>query len=480
MKTLNIIAASAAALLMMGAVSCEREMPEEITELVLPKCLTPTSLSTVIENDFDVLFDWKTMKDADSYNLVVATDAECTQIIESVTVPKSQVPYKLTLEPGTYYYKVQASAEDRDPSKWVYCTKSVTVKKPVVTVDISLAGTANCYIVSEEGKYKFKTTKGATEESVGEVASVAVVWETSVETTGKALDVKSIVDQVKLLEGGYIEFTTATPFKAGNALLAAKDGSGKILWSWHIWVVSEPVADVDLGNGIVLMDRNIGELTTMADGATSMLYQWGRKDPFPGTNGNKGVLSVAGTEITYLSTTKSVSDAAATPTVLYGVLSTSSAGAQPYGLKDGDTDFWGKTKTMYDPCPVGYKVPIASSSAPTANDLSTTRFAFLSAMTFADCFLYTADNGNVLKVRPAGFRWLNTDTAHYSEAALQVRNEGNSCMLWTASRVNKRLAGTVRLAKDGGVSFYAKGGDNAATYHGKNNAYAIRCEKVTE
>ena len=47
-------------------------------------------------------------------------------------------------------------------------------------VDLSEGGqaTANCYIVSAAGAYKFPAVKGNTTESVGTVASAALVWET--------------------------------------------------------------------------------------------------------------------------------------------------------------------------------------------------------------------------------------------------------------------------------------------------------------
>jgi hypothetical protein len=36
---------------------------------------------------------------------------------------------------------------------------------------------ANCYIVSKEGTYSFETLRGNLDESVGEVVSVEVLWE---------------------------------------------------------------------------------------------------------------------------------------------------------------------------------------------------------------------------------------------------------------------------------------------------------------
>ena len=103
----------------------------------------------------------------------------------------------------------------------------------------------------------------------------------------------NLIGEVSLGEEGRIRFTTADPFVEGNAVVAACDADGAILWSWHLWLTS---ADLEgslhryalpyegLGAAAV-MDRNLGALAAAwlgADNASSygMFYQWGRKDPF--------------------------------------------------------------------------------------------------------------------------------------------------------------------------------------------------------
>lgn len=466
---------------MSGIMSCQRTLPEEMTELVLSNCLTPTELRATIENDFDVEFSWVATKDADSYNLVIASDAECTEVISVLTVPAADVPYMVTLEPGVYYYKVQATAEDRGASNWTYCTKAITIKAPIVAVDISTAGTSNCYLISQEGKYKFKATRGCSDVEVEGISSVALLWETSSASAGEALAVNSVIDQVSVDADGYIGFMTASPLKAGNALVAAKDEGGKILWSWHIWITSDEVKTVDMGGGLVLMDRNIGELTGTP--STSMLYQWGRKDPFPGTDGKGKLVSVAGATVSHEAVQKDYRYSVENPTVLYGALSTTSAGAQPYGLKDGDTDYWGGLdgkKSEYDPCPSGYKVPQAWEQSFNENNIAKTRFAALSSLTFADGAFSMTTGGGSLKFSPTGYYLINTDTGNYASVGSTVQIDGNSCYLWTASRVNKRLAGSISISEASGAGFWAKTGDTSAKYQGKNNAYAVRCEKMSD
>lgn len=97
--------------------------------------------------------------------------------------------------------------------------------------------------------------------------------------------------------------------KIGNALIAGYNKNGDIVWSWHIWVADHDPANVSSGvvyttygwdeNGIytnarvpgyAIMDCNLGALaneptTPINYNSTiptfGMLYQWGRKDPFP-------------------------------------------------------------------------------------------------------------------------------------------------------------------------------------------------------
>ena len=81
-------------------------------------------------------------------------------------------------------------------------------------------------------------------------------------------------------------FSTPEALKNGNAVIAAKDADGNILWSWHIWVCKDydPVAKAQTyyNNAGVMMDRNLGATSATPGNIASVgfLYQWGRKDPF--------------------------------------------------------------------------------------------------------------------------------------------------------------------------------------------------------
>ena len=140
---------------------------------------------------------------------------------------------------------------------------------------------ANCYIVSEAGNYKFKATVmgngDAGLHSTFPIKSTTIapvdaklVWE----------EVEGLITNVKLKDG-YIQFTCAN--KDGNAVLAATDKEGAVLWSWHIWSAEAP-KDVVCNDTFTLMDRNLGATATgVAAEAYGLYYQFGRKDPFSRT-----------------------------------------------------------------------------------------------------------------------------------------------------------------------------------------------------
>ena len=236
-------------------------------------------------------------------------------------------------------------------------------------VDLSKDASANTYIVNAAGDYKFKAVKGNSEEAVA-VAKAEILWET--ENTATAPEVNAIIAKVGVADG-YITFSTPETLKPGNALIAAKDASDAILWSWHIWIPATEVKvlDAEAFCGAKMMDRNLGALT-----ATSMtgdpdplsigvFYQWGRKDPFPGMctfSGNSGA-KVAGTAWTAHGELVNTAYSVAHPTEYVHV---PSVDAGVWNVDD-PKDLWNtedNKKTVYDPCPAGYRVPMYDSSLP--------------------------------------------------------------------------------------------------------------------
>lgn len=224
--------------------------------------------------------------------------------------------------------------------------------------DLNKSGeTANCYIVSEAGVYAFKTVKGNSNESVGSVSSVEVLWESY--GTDISPEIGDLIRDV-LYSNGYIQFSTAATFREGNAVIAAKNSSGIILWSWHIWLTDMPDEQVYYNSAGTMMNRNLGATSaTPGDvGALGLFYQWGRKDPFLGSSSISDEVVAKSTAIW----PSSMESSPSTGTVDYitshpmTFVCTSPNGDWHYSQ---DNTLWtsNKTKSIYDPCPAGWRVP---------------------------------------------------------------------------------------------------------------------------
>ena len=328
----------------------------------------------------------------------------------------------------------------------------------VVYEDLSASATANCYLVTKEGDYKFKAVKGKSETSVGTVASVSVLWETfgtsETPSVGDLIDVASYSD-------GYIRFSTPATFRNGNALIAAKDAAGTILWSWHIWCSSEDwkeqVYNKDAGT---MMDRNLGatsaSIPTSADdaGSAGLLYQWGRKDPFIGvssfTADSKGYLTRAASTGTVDDSSTTITETLAiqNPMTLY-------SGAMP-------DNSWNSTKTIYDPCPAGWRVPDGGTSgiwakASSGKDFSVTQGTY--GRNFSGVFgsdktiwypaagTFRKDSGELFSA--SGNYWSATSGPDSGAYAFVFWPEGTKYYsLYTAQNKSRYTASSVRCCKE--------------------------------
>ena len=221
---------------------------------------------------------------------------------------------------------------------------------------------ANCYIVSQAGTYSFKTVKGNSSESVGKVASAVVLWESF--GTDVAPAVGDLVKSVSYKKGKIVFKTTD---KKGNAVIAAKDASGKILWSWHIWMTDQPQEQEYYNEAGTMMDRNLGATSaTPGDvGVLGLLYQWGRKDPFLGSSSISSS-TVAKSTLIWPS---AVSSDSSNGTIAYAIANPTTFIVRN-NIVDGDWYYTGsgstdntrwttsdKAKSIYDPCPSGWRVP---------------------------------------------------------------------------------------------------------------------------
>ena len=172
--------------------------------------------------------------------------------------------------------------------------------------------------------------------------------------------------------------------REGNFVVQMKNAAGDYLWSWHIWVTNgyypyvtnsnipnSNKPDGNPNNHATSNNKNwllynLGAFGAVASGTPTAMtstasvfnldsrglyYQWGRKDPF------KMLGTVATASITTPALALSNPDKFATNSgSYYGTLQQ---------VSGPTNNSWGNsvTKTAFDPCPPGYKVPVGGSTS---------------------------------------------------------------------------------------------------------------------
>lgn len=183
----------------------------------------------------------------------------------------------------------------------------------------------------------------------------------------------------------------------GNGIIAVYDKSdpndtdANLLWSWHIWCTEVPKV-IELGlptNGETysgrcykILDRDLGATTVIPDELTTrgLGYQWGRKDPFINSvsfenEDNAPIYNIRGSELEFKKEKRTEAMTLEYMIQHPDVFVTGQAG---HSFMDwlynkpvnswGNQYLWGNPysgatitnietlKTIYDPCPAGYKV----------------------------------------------------------------------------------------------------------------------------
>ena len=251
---------------------------------------------------------------------------------------------------------------------------TVSVKDSEYT-DLSAAEAANTYIVSSKGKYKFNATiKGnggldpltgttATTIDPADIAGVKVLWELYNDVEKHINPIYHVIHDISYT-GGYVTFSTPDTFKQGAACVAIYDNSYNILWSWLIWATPEP--ETMEHNGKTFMKCNLGATNRHDDGYSTyyvrgFLYQWGRKDAFSAASGsNSDVYWFTPTAINvfvdYPTAPQSMATTIEHPTSRIVCLTDAThswMSESEYNKRPWRDD----VKTIYDPCPPGWRVP---------------------------------------------------------------------------------------------------------------------------
>ena len=98
-------------LIAFGAVfsGCTEEMVDINDEIALGRCLTPTELSAKVINGEFIEFSWTKSKGATEFVLELYSDEQMSALVESITIPATDIPYTADLEADmTYYARVKA------------------------------------------------------------------------------------------------------------------------------------------------------------------------------------------------------------------------------------------------------------------------------------------------------------------------------------------------------------------------------------
>nr|WP_308532801.1 hypothetical protein [uncultured Prevotella sp.] len=200
----------------------------------------------------------------------------------------------------------------------------------------------------------------------------------------------------------YLTFTVSSDqIKSGNALIAVKNNNGTIMWSWHLWFVpakeygktvqltdmygtQRHVAKLPLGyipflygpnekyprkvklvftqtyNNKIRSKFTVEQETIAKHLFYTNYYQHGRKDPFSGDVAHK-----QDGKITCIDGTKTLAYAIQNPNQLINHNYMTNWCSNTYfnlwsanfSILDEKLKLSNNVKTIYDPCPVGYKVP---------------------------------------------------------------------------------------------------------------------------
>ncbi|WP_131751554.1 fimbrillin family protein [Prevotella heparinolytica] len=307
--------------------------------------------------------------------------------------------------------------------------------------------TANCYIVNAAGRYRLPLVYGnavdyAKVPGTGNNASAYTstasgtdILTTFINHLGAGItdpyiysnagctpanctlvwqDEPNLVTNVALSsDSHFLEFTVAqSTIRQGNAVVAVRDASNTVLWSWHIWVTDYKPGTGDKtitnfqSHNYTIMPVNLGwcdapstiyagrtvqvrfrqtgtgatqtitvkqKAHTVTELGNSTFYQWGRKDPFVGaildgtTTKNKTWYDASGA--THTDELPATSDFATGNACITSGITLPNTFCTNSNMDNRYANLWSANntvytandnpvvKTIYDPCPAGYKMP---------------------------------------------------------------------------------------------------------------------------
>ena len=301
--------------------------------------------------------------------------------------------------------------------------------------------TANCYVIHNPGTYKFPAIygnaikngadnksaynsskqgqeyilspfinaygQGITKPQIDNIDNACLIWQ----------DTENLISNISFDSANqYVKFeVNKATIHNGNAIIAVRDNSNTILWSWHIWVTEEDLTPVEitnhggykynilpvnlgwcaLGNAAYYAQREVKvrikqtegsnktqeltitqkryDLTISKRDGNCTYYQWGRKDPMLPSDGLGNTDKECYPEETqYRFAYKDHGEPINTTDIKEYIRNPNKFNikrdmdGQYLNLWSTDND---KTdanddvviKSVYDPCPVGYSVPAVNT-----------------------------------------------------------------------------------------------------------------------
>ncbi|MFS2534285.1 hypothetical protein [Bacteroides ovatus] len=338
-------------------------------------------------------------------DLISTTDLQlyCNGIAETDKLTDNSGIYDLTAAQVMNFYCTTGSVPANYEGGFIEISSDNVHMEyiPISSLDtftpLDTEGTANSYIADRgAASYSFTATimgngvdgiidEGKFEDASGNILTKAgganihplsakLLWQ----------DTDELVEQVALVNG---RVQVKMGRSRGNAVIAVYDKANpnaedaKVLWSWHLWSTATPkilefVTSIYTGNNYKVMDRNLGATATKAYLGTvqGLHYQWGRKDPFSGSLTYDGIRTilydVRSGQVVYKYPGERVTagQAISTPSSLYSPTrghvgeswcTKTTELKYLWGNPDGEQNVFPKEtlKSLYDPCPVGYKTP---------------------------------------------------------------------------------------------------------------------------
>jgi hypothetical protein len=242
-------------------------------------------------------------------------------------------------------------------------------------------GLTNCYIATPDATtVSIPITRAITIGGMDPLAdaTVEILWDDAGVITGNPV-----------LSGSGDERTIEVQLSdnEGNAVVAVTVGTGddRIKWSWHIWATDYEPDETNTwtnpnNTAYTFMDRNLGATeAALSLAGRGLLYQWGRKDPFPGvkagvaghaaldrfkgmpdagiTDEDKEIKQVANSSEDAVGIAAGIIESVRKPMTFFDSANTTYYNWLPIG-KDELWNATGNKKTVFDPCPAGWRVPV--------------------------------------------------------------------------------------------------------------------------